>query len=273
MAFPKTFWLLATVLALVGCDRLGNVRVSQDIAQEYATGVAPHIVVETFNGEVQVERGAGNLVNVVVTKVGSGSNEAAAEEDLANIEVTMLQEQDTIRITAKRVGAWKLGNSEASVHLTVPPASQLELTTSNGSLTSHEITGTHKVRTSNGAINVTGGEGELTAETSNGDITLNARSAVVNARTSNGKINFKGSLASGDHLFQSSNGKIEITLPNDAAFVIDTSTSNGSVTTDFDLRTAEKKESHTLKGSVGDNPATKITARTGNGTIGIRRDK
>lgn len=273
MASSKACWLLAAILAFVGCEYMAHVRVSQDVAQQYVTGPAPRIVVETFNGKVHVQRGADNEVKVTVSKVGSGRDEAAAQEDLANVEVTMIQEQNEVRITAKRVERRKTGNSGASVHLTVPPASHLELATSNGNITTEEITGTQKLRTHNGAIKVAGGLGELSAYTNNGAVTLDARNAVVNARTSNGRIDFRGTLASGEHSLETSNGGIGIVLPNDAEFAINASTSNGSVTTDFALKTTEKKQPHTLKGSIGDHPAARITAKTSNGAIAIRRDK
>lgn len=266
----KFVWLSAVVLGLAGCGGLANVEVNQKVAQEYATGTVPRIVVETFNGNVEVQRGMDKHVDVVVTKVGSGWNEAEAKEDLANIQVTMTQDQDVVRVTARQV-VQRNGNSRASVHLTVPAASSLDLTTSNGELTSDQIVGAQELKTTNGRIRVAAGSGALKARTSNGQVELEAQHAMVDAHSSNGAIVFRGSLASGDHVFETSNGAIAITLPQDATFAIDASTSNGSVTSDFDLQAHEPKQREILQGSTGGNPTTKIRAGTNNGSIEIRR--
>jgi DUF4097 and DUF4098 domain-containing protein YvlB len=273
MSLPKSAWFVTVALVLAGCSRTIQVTKGEQVTKEFAAAAAPRIVVDTFNGSIHAERGVDNQVRAVITKVGSGATEADAQADLANIEITALQEGNTIRITAKRAGDLHFGNSEASVDVTVPASSGLELMTSNGGLDSHGISGSHKLRTSNGAIAVAGAKGELTAESSNGAISLDAQDAMVHAEASNGRIAFQGSLAPGKHTFRSANGAVEITLPRDAAFTVDASAANGSVTTDFDLKTIGKKDGRILKGSIGDNPATEITASTGNGSIQIRRSR
>jgi hypothetical protein len=271
MNLSKFACLLGASLTLVGCNHVAAVRVEQENSKEFATAAAPRIVVETFNGAIHVQSSADNQVRAVVTRAGFGVNEADAQEDLAEIDVVMQQEENTVRITARRNGDRPFGASEASVRVTAPAAASLELTTSNGSVDSQGIAGPHKLRTSNGAINVAGAKSALTAETSNGSITLHAENAVVHAVTSNGIVGFQGSLAPGKHEFRASNGAIQLTLPKDSAFNVDASTSNGSVTTDFDFKTTDRNDRCALKGSVGDKPVTEIMATTGNGAIQIRR--
>ena len=66
--------------------------------------IGPRVVVETFNGKIKVITGAGDTVQANVTKRGSGNTQSAAQDDLKNIEVSMTQAGDTVRIVARRMG-------------------------------------------------------------------------------------------------------------------------------------------------------------------------
>jgi hypothetical protein len=57
------------------------------VTQSFTADRSPRIVVEVFNGR------------------GGGVSQAAAEDDLQNVEVTMTQDGDTIRVVANDPGA------------------------------------------------------------------------------------------------------------------------------------------------------------------------
>jgi DUF4097 and DUF4098 domain-containing protein YvlB len=263
--------LAGLALALSACTG-GNVTAEEIVAQSFDTSASPRVVVETFNGHIEVAAGAEADVLAEVTKRGAGFSLAGAEDDLKNVEVTMTQEGDTVRIVARRTGGPQLmGNSGASIELTVPAGASLDLHTSNGHIGSNGVTGDISMDTSNGALEVDGGGGRIDLSTSNGRIDVEARDAVVDARTSNGRIGFRGSLAEGNHGFRTSNGRIEITLPSSAQFRIDASTSNGDVSTEFPVSRSGSTRDEELHGVVGENPDASITATTSNGDIDIRR--
>jgi len=263
--------LLIAALALAGCVG-GNITAEETVTQSFQTGAAPRIVVETFNGEIEVSAGSSGAVEVVAVKRGAGFSRAEAEDDLQNVEVSMTQSGDTIRIVARRTdGAFAIGNSGASIRLSVPASASLELTSSNGGLTSSSVSGDVRMDTSNGRIEVRDGAGRIDVETSNGAIDIEAAGAVVDAGTSNGRITFSGSLAEGSQTFRTSNGAIEITLPADARFRIDASTSNGRVSSDFAV--AGEADDESLHGVVGENPAVSINASSSNGNIRIQKGR
>jgi len=246
----------------------------ETVAQSFEVGASPHVVVETFNGRIEVATGSSNTVQVSVTKRGSGTSQSAAQDDLKNVQVTMLQESGVIRIVARRINpnnTW--GNSGASATLKVPGGTSLELRSSNGGLTVTGPTSDVTANTSNGKIQIEGSQGNLKLDTSNSSIEVNATSAVVAAHTSNGAIAFRGELAQGNHSFRTSNGRITLTLPSNASFNIDAETSNGKVTSDFAVtRTSASRDSE-LRGTIGGNPATSVELRTSNGGIEIQQGK
>lgn len=264
--------LLVAALALGGCIG-GNITAEEIVSQSFGTSASPHIVVETFNGRIDVIAGTEGEVAVEVVKRGAGFSQAEAEADLQNVEVTITQEGDTIRIVARRTdGPLVTGNSGASVDLSVPSGSSLDLHSSNGRISTLGVTGDVSMDTSNGSLEVRDGKGQLYLKTSNGEIDIEAEDARVDASTSNGRISFRGSLTEEDQRFRTSNGRIQITLPASARFHIDASTSNGEVSTDFPVTlTGGTLDDNELVGTVGENPPTSITASSSNGDIDIRK--
>lgn len=279
-AIRKAFIIIATVflaVASLGCGvtvDLGRFTAEEVVSKSFDVSGMPRVVVETFNGSIEVTTGAGNTVKADVTKRGAGSTQAAAQDDLRNIEVAMTQDGNTVRIIARRTNQpFNMGNSGARAVAQVPAGAILELRTSNGHLSVNGATGDVTARTSNGRIDVEGSQGRLGLDTSNGNIEVRSDSAVVTAQTSNGQIIFAGALAQGDHSFRSSNGRITLTLPAGASFRVDADTSNGRVTSDFAVKQSGGSDEKHLSGVFGENPTISIEAHTSNSNIEIRQGK
>ena len=279
-ATRKAFIIIAVVflaVASLGCGvtvDLGRFTAEEVVSKSFDVSGTTRVVVETFNGSIEVTTGAGNTVKADVTKRGTGSTQAAAQDDLRNIEVTMTQDGNTVRIIARRTNQpFNMGNSGARAVAQVPAGAILELRTSNGHLSVNGATSDVTARTSNGRIDVEGSQGRLRLDTSNGNIEVRSDSAVVTAQTSNGQIIFAGALAQGDHSFRSSNGRITLTLPAGASFRVDADTSNGRVTSDLAVKRSGGSDEKHLSGVVGENPTILIEAHTSNSNIEIRQGK
>jgi DUF4097 and DUF4098 domain-containing protein YvlB len=266
---------LAVVLAAAaGCNAISflpMVSASKTLSEDFKTSDAPKIVVDTFNGSIDVSRGNDGEVQVDVTKQASGIDEATAQAALDNVQVTMVQKDDAIVITAKRLDRHP-GNFGASVVIAVPAKAQLNVETSNGPIVCEGIEGPISAESSNGKLEIVDGHGKIHLDTSNGPIEVEATDAVVNAETSNGRIEFRGSLAEGSSTFETSNSRIELVLPDDSEFKFQADTSNGRITSDFnlDIDGGRQRRTH-VKGTVGDNPKCSIVAETSNGSIALRR--
>ena len=275
----KTFIVVLVLLAMasLGCGtaiNIGRSTAEQVVSESFEVSGTPRVVVETFNGSIQVTTGAGHTIKADVTKRGAGSTKSAAQDDLKNIEVTMTQDGNTVRIIARRMNQpFNTGNSGAQADVQVPAGAILELATSNGQLSVNGATGDVTGRTSNGRIDVEGSQGRLKLDTSNGTIEVNSDSAIVTAKTSNGQIIFTGTLAQGDHSFISSNGRITLTLPPGSSFRVTADTSNGRVTSDFAIKPSGGSDEKNLRGTVGENSSVSIEAHTSNSNIEIRQSK
>jgi DUF4097 and DUF4098 domain-containing protein YvlB len=282
--------LVTAVPTLSGCSLANLFTAEEEVEESFDVAGVPQVVVNTFNGQIDVTTGSGDTVLATVTKRGSGSSQEAADADLDNIEVDMSREGNKIRITARSRDQKIMGNRGARVKLEVPTGSVLDLHTTNGKVTAIGEMGDVAVHSSNGAIQVKGSKGKLNLDTSNGSITaeggqgradLNtsngsieckAKEALVTAHTSNGNIRFAGTLAAGDHSLESSNGRIVLTLPADARFRLDAQTSNGKVSNAFSLSKTEAVSKNRVRGTIGENPAATVKLHTSNGHIEISQE-
>ena len=294
MSLARRLCLLVTTMliagiALTGCTVTGTVYAQREDRQTVPVGLAPLVVVDTFNGRITVTAGVESSVDVRVTSRGSGSDQKEAEADLANVASSVTTEGDRVTITARRTDQpVSLGDSGADVEISVPPESSLQLRTSNGRIEAANTSGTILARASNGAITTRGGRG-LDLDTTNGPVSVNlaqgtvkvrtsngtldivaAQDALVAAETSNATLTFSGSLAPGSNTFVTTNANLTLTLPGDAAFTIDGSTNNGRVQTDFPKLEVSDTA---IRGTAGISSVTNISATTSNGDLAVMQQR
>ncbi|MFN8595763.1 MAG: DUF4097 family beta strand repeat-containing protein [Anaerolineae bacterium] len=285
--------IIATlILSACGANFSINLFTAEEVVSKtFSTDGTPRVIVEMFNGGIDIITGSNPGVDVKVTKRGGGNSQSGAQDDLKNVEVTMTDDGGAIRITARRTDKRvDIGNSGASAKLTVPNGTVLELRTSNGAIiTSGPIgdmyaetsngkidvkgaVGQLNLQTSNGQITVDGGTGRLDLETSNGGIDITSDDVLVNARTSNGQIRFTGSLSAGSHELRTSNAGIVVTLPSTAAFTVDADTSNAKISTDFAVTTTDASDTR-LRGTVGGGGQTTLGLHASNGGIELHKSR
>ena len=263
---------LVLLLLAVGCDALNFaplVSATTTLTEEFKTGPSPKIVIETFNGSIDVSEGESDEVVVEVTKRAGGFDRETAEANLDYIEVSIVQKDDTIHVTARRLG--RQGNFGAAVVVAAPKAARLNLKSSNGRVVCEGLEGGIEATTSNGKIEIVEARGAIDVATSNGGIEIEADDATVEAKSSNGTIKFQGTLADKEHRFKTSNGRIQLYLPAKSQFRLDCSTSNASVQCDFPIAEKARSSKRKLAGTVGDDPRFSIVAQTSNGGISIRK--
>jgi Toastrack DUF4097 len=286
-------FLPLVVLGAAACGfvSLNRYSAQQVVSKSFQTPTPPQIAVKTFNGSIDIVTTTQGSVKAKVTKRADGNSQEEAEANLQAIEVEMVQEGNTIQVTARQTEEQMRSNRGVSVELEVPDGSILDLSSSNGKISSIGLTGsvrahtsnggievkgstgTLELHTNNGGIQVEGGKGNLDLETSNGKIQLKTAGSVVSARTSNGGIQFEGKLGAGTHTFNTSNGAIVLKLPSHSQFRVDADTSNGKVQSDFPVTIEDGPlEKTRLDGQVGENTDTTIKLRTSNGSIRIQRD-
>lgn len=176
--------------------------------------------VATFNGAIDFTSGAGNAFSLVATLKARGTTEADAKSNLDAIDYAWSHVDGGshfIQALAKTKSSDGNNGRAASIQLEVPSS----------------ITYVIVASTSNGAVHVKDLKTDgLAAHTSNGAIDLNVDATQVEATTSNGAISgtLKSS-SSGRFVFTTSNGKIDVKVPEDntRGYDAEATTSNGKV--------------------------------------------
>jgi DUF4097 and DUF4098 domain-containing protein YvlB len=273
--------------ALSACDA-GMPRVTRNEHRTFEVPVGAHtdVAVGTFNGHINVTAVGEGKVDVSVTAYARARSTDIAQSALDMVAVKLEQGDGTVIVTAAPSGDGPAGSERgADVDVVLPRNSSLTLVTSNGRIEAINVQGYVLATTSNGEI-VTRAGHDVHLESSNGSITMSKPQGAVVARTSNaavdildadrvsadvftsnGAIAFSGTLAPGDHRFQTSNAGLSLRLPADQGFSIDGHTTNATATTDFAGLTAA---AGSVSGTVGDGSA-RITAEASNGTLSVTR--
>ncbi len=271
---------LLTFLAVVGIGlavKLGGdslplpTTAEESVSRSFLVDSAPLVIVETFNGPIEVIRGEPGQVDCRVQTQSRGFGRERAEANLTRLGVGIRREADVIRVAVSPGQGGKFRDAKGSVTLLVPENATLHLTTRNGKVKVQGVEGPIQARTSNGPIEVQGASGIVSLESSNGRIKCAADQAIVSLETSNGPIDFQGSLVSGLSTLKTSNGKITLRLPEDQVFHLDAQGKNKdglAVSSEFDNDYARQAA---LIGDVGPASGVVIKARTSNGSVRVLR--
>jgi len=276
-------------------DAKSRHKAEEVVDRSFKTGKTPTVVLEVMNGRVAVVADAADAVTARLTKRNEAESEDEAKAGLKALELDMThdtdQKRDVVRIKAKEPAQNRRHQFGVDAEVRVPPGAVLELRTSNGAVhltggTGDVTVGTSngevvvkdnkgrlQLTTSNGGITVTGAAGKIDLTTTNGPVALTAEKAVVKATTTNGAVAFAGSLADGSHTLCTTNGAIRLTLPSDAKFALNASTSNASITSEFDGNPSLTAGKGQMIATVGKDPKAQIAVQTSNGAIAIEKKK
>ena len=141
----KTAVLSVTVvlLAAIACGGAGPTDTREDI---FGVGATPTLVVDGENGSVVINAARGNTIGntIMVT---------ATLRDANRIDYEATLEGDTVTVKAKKKGGFRLFSfgqgPAADIEVSAPPATTVEVRTSNGSIELRGIQESGSLRTSN----------------------------------------------------------------------------------------------------------------------------
>jgi hypothetical protein len=226
------FCLVCLAVVMTACG--GTARIEEKSNEAVIVTRPSRVVVETFNGNIEIVTGADDKVAVEVTKF----TEPGLRDVLQDIEFSISQDAQTVTVKTQWPDQAKTspGNTGVDLKVSIPAGSPVQAVVGNGNIT----------------YRGTPGEGNYGFEAGNGNVIYNA------------------ALGQGKYEFGVGNGSIELQLPADAQFSIDASVGNGRIDNEYPVPDSASNE-RVLKGTVGSNPPATITAITGNGRIAVKR--
>ncbi len=234
--FTVTALFSVVCLAVVMTACSGPTRVEEKSHEAVIVTRPSSVIIETFNGNIEVVSGADDKVAVEVTKyIGAGQGDA-----LKYIQFSITQDAHTVTVKAQwpADAPTNLNLTGTDLKVSVPAGSPVRAVVGNGNIT----------------YRGTPGEGNYGFEVGNGDI-------VYDAALGQGKLD----LGVG-------NGSIELQLPAESQFNINASVGNGRIADEYPV-TDTSPDERTLTGNVGTNPQTAIKATVGNGNIKVRHGR
>lgn len=227
---------------------------SRDTRTFKVTG-APELVLDTFDGAIEVHSWDRNQVEVEIEK-------RAMEQPLIDqmkVEVEQKGDRIVVRVTGPARADFRgvtIGmhiSPTARLRVAVPRATNLEaksgdgsirvealdgklvLNTVDGSVTAVRVTGDIHIRTGDGAITLEDVAGKLDLETDDGSIGIDAKPTALHAKTGDGTIRVTidpDSAMAADWDFTTGDGNVVLTLPSTFNAELDLETASGAVRTD-----------------------------------------
>ncbi|HEX8171190.1 MAG TPA: DUF4097 family beta strand repeat-containing protein [Thermoanaerobaculia bacterium] len=255
--------LIAGTLAFLFAFAAGAAELTETIDKTFDVRPGARVVLSNVNGRISVGAWDQPRVRVVaIKKVEAAKDDLRATMNELKVE---LQPRDgnlfvtTHHPRTEHNGGgffdWLLGNDiEASVtyELTVPRSMNVEVDNTNGSIVVNGVNGKHALETTDGKIELARCAGAVSATTTNGSIHAELVSVI------------KGQPMQ----FETTNGRISVTVPRDLAADVDAGTTNGSITTDLPIATTRLGRT-SLRGTINGG-GTSLRLRTTNGGIEIK---
>jgi Putative adhesin len=220
-------------------------------ARTFPVGESPALMLTSDAGSVTVNRGSTNSIVVQAKKYASfGGN-------FNDVQINYGQSSSTVNVTVHRSGTFNFFNSTSvDFTITVPPTTDLQITTNAGSITVSGISGIMSLMSNAGTIGAT--QASLTGSST--------------FRTNAGSINFSGSIGTtGTYDFETNAGSVDLTLPGTASFHLNATTDAGSINTSFPVTVKHSGAGATANGDVGTATQATVTLKTNAGSISLNR--
>ncbi|HEX7150804.1 MAG TPA: DUF4097 family beta strand repeat-containing protein [Thermoanaerobaculia bacterium] len=257
--------ILTTFLSLVLATVAGADTLVEKIDRTFDVRPGANLSLDNVNGKITVKTWDQPRIRVIATKKVESGSASKAKEALAALKVEINASGNNVAVRTvhpRHEGDffdWIFGESvNANVTYDVfVPRSAINM----------------EVENTNGSINLDGVSGKMQLETTNGRIEVLRCAGSIEAATTNGGIKAELLTATkGQPLrFETTNGRISVTLPASFAADVDAATSNGSVTTDLPVSTTRVGKD-SLRGAINGG-GTPLRLRSTNGSIEIRASR
>ncbi len=241
---------------------------AQDWSKTYTVGAKPSLRIDTNDAAIEVTRGASNTIAARVVTEGY-------KNGAADLHITEHQDGDKVEISVRfpsEIGIHINWHSRrARIEVQVPEQTALDLHSSDGHINVDGTNGAARIDTSDGAVEVHNFTGNIRARTSDGHITVEGVVNEVYLSTGDGHIDLtarQGSKMDRGWLLHTSDGRVDVKLPDDFAAELYAHTGDGRISLDFPVTVNGSMERSRIRGKLnGGGQLLEIT--TGDGGIHV----
>jgi hypothetical protein len=284
--------LALAALSLAGCTvNLDAQRATVKEERTFTVSGAPDLVIETFDGAVEVRSWDKPQVLVVLEKQAESQDAARAiavkleqdgnrvsivapkPEGFQGVGINMVSRSVSVTVTMPRKGTVTAHSGDGAITLEGLDG-RIEVKSGDGGITGRELSGELVGRTGDGAVSLDKIAGNVELNTGDGGVNVTGQLGKLSARTGDGAISvhaLPGSRMDADWDLTSGDGAVSIALPDGFAADVDAHTGDGGITVDGLALPAPTGENHdTLRGSLGSG-GKQLRVRTGDGGIRLRK--
>jgi DUF4097 and DUF4098 domain-containing protein YvlB len=218
------------MLLLVFSNTFAASEIEGNLEKTFTVAAGGKLVIQADRGSIDVATDANAQVHVQVFRKVKGGSKAKAEELLADHEVTMNQDGNTVSVVAKTKSklswGWRTGqpNLEVRYVVSIPRRFDVELKTAGGDIHVGDLEGKAIAATTSGSVRFGAVSGTVDARDAGGDIAINHAGSSVTAHTTSGSISLHDAKGNVD----ASNAGGNIRLDQAGADVV-ASTTSGSI--------------------------------------------
>ena len=226
----------------------------------------------TQNGNVRFAAAEDDHVRIVAHKRVKGRDHHEVEAFAQQVLVRILHEGETVQVFVEHPKLPRGLSLEVDFEIAAPAGVDLKLRTVNGNVVAKGSQGAVTAQSTNGNIDVEGGDGQISMRTQNGSITADAIRVLHEAVFSNTNGSIDARLAAGcaPVTATSTNGSVAMRLPADFDGRLDARTTNGSVSSDFELSDVELSKRTQLVGVLGEGGPAQVRLQTLNGNVELK---
>lgn len=235
---------------------------TSSFSKTLAVSGTPTVMIHGASGRISVVPGAAGSVQVQATKTVRALSHDQAQQELDAITITTTQTGNTVDIevnTPSSSGFWfGFHSRQVNMTVTVPTASNLNVTQAAGTLDANGITG------------------QLIADVSAGTVSLDDMTMMDGSRltVSAGTVDLHGRLQPGASMrVNVSAGSVTMGLPRDTNTHLDASASAGNVTVNgWNVSTTRDAANTTVTGDLGANPTGTLTIQVSAGSATVNAE-
>jgi len=229
------------------CDRGRSDREQKRFCEVLSASVASvgHLEIDGgMNGGVDVVAGRGDGVEVQARVFARAASAERAEQIAGQVEVGI----DGGRLWAEGPDTGRRESWGVSYRVTVPAETDLNIETSNGGISVEDVEGDIRFEAMNGGVHLTGVAGDVRGRTTNGGL----------------HIELDGDRWQGRGLdAETTNGGVELSLPEGYSAELETGTVNGGIDIDFPV-TVRGRIGRRLRTTLGDGgPPVRVVTTNG----------
>jgi len=262
----KKFKILLLFVTIVLLARLSWSATLEETYKKRMPAENIHLVaLSNVNGRVDISSWDNNEIEIVAYKKIRASSAKRARELMDRLKIDLSETADGIDIethmprrstSGDGFFAWLLNmsgsNAQVRYEIKVPVKMDLDISSTNGSLTVSGCSGMLKLRTTNGKISGEEISGSVEAKTTNGAIEMEMF-----------QVNPSEELS-----LRTTNGSIRLYLPEKINADLRAKTTNGSIRCELPLEEGFSKSRYLLEGSINDGGPL-IYLKTTNGSIKV----